>query len=63
MRPIFIIKVDGHEVARLTGDGIAFGQRAGADDTKLVKLERDGQSIFVLACSTQKNVVIEKVEG
>jgi len=57
----FVVKLDGNVVASIRGEGIVFGQRGGADDHKMLKLERDGKTVFVAACSTQANVTVEKV--
>ena len=59
----FVVKLDGNVVASIQGDGISFGQRGGEDDHKLLKLERDGRSLFVLACSTQQQVTVERTDG
>jgi hypothetical protein len=64
----FIIKLEGVEVARLTGDGIQFGRRSKShgssemeDDPKMVKKVVNGQSLFVLMASSQKNITVEKL--
>ena len=56
----FIVKLDGAEVARISGEGLEFAQRNGADDPKMVRLQRRGHSILVVVCSTQENVIIER---
>jgi hypothetical protein len=64
----FVVKLDGVEVARLSGDGIQFGRRSKAhgssemeDDPKMLKKVVNGQSLFVLMASSQKNIVVEKL--
>jgi|GEM_PF-4265922 len=67
----YSIRVDGSEVARVTGDGITSSQRAQfkpgtfdtevVDDPKLLKLVRGGKTILVFYVSQEKNVSVERV--
>ena len=57
----FVVKLDGVEVARLIGEDLECGQRGGEADPKLVKKNHNGQTLFVLMGSSQKNVTVEKL--
>jgi len=57
----YVVKLDGVEVARLTGEGLEHGHKLGEIDPKLVKKNHNGQTLFVLMGSSQKNVSVEKL--
>jgi hypothetical protein len=71
MSDTYSVKLDGSEVARITGDGIAMGKKAVqmkdrweaqlVDDPKLLKMIRDGQTIVVFYVSSRENVAVEKI--
>lgn len=70
MSDTFVIKLDGSEVARITGEGITCGQKVVlnrekfveefVDDPKLLRIVRDGKSIVVWYVSSAKNVTVER---
>lgn len=66
----YAIRVDGSEVARVSGEGLTLGKKlVGSeamggefvDDPKLIKLLRDGKTILVFYVSAAENVSVEKV--
>lgn len=64
----FVIRVDGCEVGRVSGEGISCAKRLLdkfsdklVDDPKMLRLQRDGKSILVLYISAEENVTVEKV--
>lgn len=64
----FSIRVDGSEVARVTGDGIECAKKQRdkwseefQDDPKLLRLVREGKTILVFYVSAMENVTVEKV--
>lgn len=65
----FIVRRDGIEVARVSGEGITPGKRNQSqslhtvdlvDDPHLLRLIVDGETVLVFYVSTSKNVSIEK---
>lgn len=70
MSDTFLIRVDGHEVGRVSGERIQCGKRLKdrfstefEDDPRLLRIVRDGKSIAVFYVSMAENISIEKVEG
>lgn len=68
MSETFSIRVDGSEVARVSGEGVMFAQRLKdrfssefVDDDRMLKLVSDGKTIFVLYVHPAKNVKVERV--
>jgi len=67
----YSVKLDGKEVARITGKGITTAKKAQfikgtyqtelVDDPKLLKLTVDGKTILVFYVSSEPNVTVEKV--
>lgn len=64
----YSIKVDGHEVGRVSGERIECAKKLKdkfsvefEDDPKLLRIMRDGKSVAVFYVSAAENVSIEKV--
>jgi hypothetical protein len=64
----YVIRVDGCEVGRVSGEGITCAKRLVdkfsdklEDDPKLLRLQRHGKSIAVFYISADANVTIERV--
>lgn len=55
------ILLDNVEVARITGESLECAVRDGREDLKCIKKNVNGQTLFVLMASTQRNVTVEKV--
>jgi hypothetical protein len=65
----FVIRVDGSEVGRVSGEGWACGKKLDkpelmggdlVDDPHMLKIVRDGKTIAVFYVSGAQNVTIEK---
>lgn len=70
MSDTYSIRLDGAEVARVSGEGLTCGKKLTGpeamggefvDDQKLLKLVRDGKTILVFYVSAAENVTVEKV--
>lgn len=71
MQDTFTIRLNGEEVARVTGDGITNGKKSRyipgtfttelIDDFKMLKMIRDGQTVLVFYVSSSDTVTVEKV--
>lgn len=66
----YLIRIDGSEVGRVSGERIECGKRLVdkwsekfEDDKRLLKIIRDGKTIVVFYVSPSDNVTVEKVEG
>ena len=59
----YIVKFNGTEVLRVTGEGLECAKRGDEPDLKCIKKVVNGQSLFVLMSSTQKNVSVERFDG
>jgi len=69
----YSVKLDGAEVARVTGEGITTAKKAQfikgsfetelVDDPKLLKLLVDGKTILVFYVSSDSNVTVERIDG
>jgi hypothetical protein len=64
----FVIRVDGCEVGRVSGERIELGKRLVdkfsekfEDDHRLMKIIRDGKTIVVFYISPSDNVTVERV--
>lgn len=70
----YVIKKDGVEIAKITGDNLKFGQKYEfglslpgkmVDDTSLLKMadpENIEKALFILSIRSGKKLAIEKVE-
>ena len=68
MSDTFVIRVDGCEVGRVSGEQIQCGKRLRdrfstefEDDPRLLRIVRDGKSVAVFYVSMAENISIEKV--
>jgi len=66
----YVIRCDGSEVGRVSGEGLSCGQRLTGpelmggeliDDPKLLRMKREGKTIAVFYVSAEENVTVEKV--
>lgn len=58
---VYRILLDGHEVARISGEALELGQRGTEPDVKCIKKIVKDQTLFVVMVSTRSNVTVEKV--
>jgi hypothetical protein len=65
----YIIKCDGCEVGRVSGEGITCAKRLVdkfsdklEDDPKMLRLQRNGKTILVFYVSADENVTVDKIE-
>lgn len=66
----YSVKLNGEEIARLTGDGISAAKKLKSysqmeteyvDDPKMLRLKRDGKTLLVFSVSADVNLTVEKV--
>ena len=70
MSEIYSIKLDGSEVARISGESIVSGKKVAdkswrdvelVDDPRMLRIVREGKTVAVFYVSTAENVSVEKV--
>ena len=68
MSDTFVIRVDGCEVGRVSGERIELGKRlvdrfngVMEDDPRMMRIVRDGKSVAVFYVSMAENITIERV--
>jgi hypothetical protein len=73
MTETYSVKLNGEEVARLTGEGIGIGRKVKEpgnlmatefiDDPKMLNVKRDSKTILVVCVSSSADVTVEKLEA
>jgi len=69
----YSVKLDGAEMARVTGEGITTGKKSQfikgtyqtqlVDDLKMLKLIVEGKTVLVFYVSSMPNVTVERIDG